>query len=384
MRFIPLIIRNIFRSKRRSFLTLLNIGVSLFLFCALDCVLSTLRRFMTETEKNLVVITRDRHATFMNGGVPLSYIGEIRKIPEVLDLSTNLFVIIRPKKEGEEPIFTISITPQGIDWMRKDFKDIPEVEREAFKKGDRTVALVGKQVMDRYGWKVGHIVTLDAANANARLEVKIVGVVPSGIAADNILLHYDYLNEVLGRPDVAHSVAIRIPSLDVIAHLSSQIDKMFENRPVQTETLTEKAAFSDFMSSFSPIEWIIRTISFLVIVSSVSITANAIAMSMRERSREVAVLKSLGFTRQLILSLLLSESTLLSFVGGALGSFGAYFFFKFYGVSLRLGPFSYFVVDPETLAIGLIISIAIGFSSGLVPALHAARLSITNTLRRVG
>ncbi|MBI1882800.1 MAG: FtsX-like permease family protein [Chlamydiae bacterium] len=384
MRFIRFILRNIFRSKKRSLLTFLNIAISLFLFCALDCILSTLKNFIHESEQSLVLVVRDKHSTFMNGGVPLAYVDEIRKVPGVLDLSTNLFVIVQPKKEGEEPIFTISIVPQGIDWMRKDFREIPQDERDAFKKTERTVALVGKQVMDRYGWKVGQMVTVDAANVNARMEVKIVGEVPSGIAADNILLHFDYLSEVLGQPGIAHSITLKIASRDMIPRISSAIDKMFENRPVQTETLTEKAAFSDFMSSFGPIEWIIRIISFLVIISSVSITANAIAMSMRERSREVAVLKSLGFTRRLVLSLILSESVTLASLGGTLGSFGAYFFFAFYGVSLRLGPFSYFVVNPATLAVGIAIAMMIGLLSGLVPAFHAAQLSISNTLRRVG
>lgn len=381
MKYFRLIWKNLWRSRRRTLLTLFSVTASIFLFCALWSVIASMHQLFSHTTKSVLVISRDKHSTFFNGGIPLYYADKILRMPHVIEVSTQQFILVKGLRDGDEPIFCIAYSTPAVDWIRPELIDTPKEQREKFQSA-RNQVLVGKQVADRYGWKIGQTITLEGVSAPINPVAEIAGIIPYGLLADNVVFRFDYLNEAFGDPGVVRSVGIRVDQAQNVPLVCSMIDEEFRNAPVQTETRSEKEFFADFLSSFGPLEMIIKGIVILVLFVTISVTGNSIAMSMRERTHEIAILKSIGFKRSTILILILCESFLISLMGGVLGSVLPYILFSTAGIEFRLGPASMFTMNVWTLFTGIGVALAVGVVSGIVPAWHVARLPIAATLRK--
>ena len=202
--------------------------------------------------------------------------------------------------------------------------------------------------------------------------------------AGNTVFHWDYLNESLpeGRKNQVGIYWIRVASPDLAADVSRRVDAMFENSPQPTKTETEKAFQAGFISMIGNIQLLLTIIGSAIVFAIMLVTINTMMMAARERTTEIAVLKTLGYSDGLILRLVAGEALLVSLLGGLLGCGLAALVFRESDFTAG-GFFPNFRVLPETVLAGLLLAVLMGILSGIVPAVTAARLQVASALRRV-
>jgi putative ABC transport system permease protein len=264
---------------------------------------------------------------------------------------------------------------------------MPEVQREVFLK-DRTAAIAGKRLANRFGWKLGEKIFLKGTIWAWNAELTLKGLY-EGPDESALYLHWDYFNEgfereVGGNFDYIGTCWIRARSAEDVPKVAARIDALFQNTTAPTKTETEKAFVLSFVSMIGNIQLLITSICSVVIFAIVLVAANTMAMSIRERTREIGILKALGFRRSQVLVLLLSESLAITVGGALLGSWTARLAFGSVNmVDLTMGFIQRFYVTPTTLTICAAIGLAVGIVSAGVPAWQAARRPVVEALRQI-
>jgi putative ABC transport system permease protein len=195
-------------------------------------------------------------------------------------------------------------------------------------------------------------------------------------------MHREYLDEAIGRPGVVSLIWAQVESVRTLPEVAARIDAEFANTPEPTRTMSQKQLFTTFLGMLGDIRAIVGGLSLLVLVAVLFVTANAIALSVRERSGEVAILKALGFSAADVLVAILVESALVAALGGTFGCAVAFGLFRAHSFSIGFGPLSGFQIDPATAALGLAAAVVVGTLAALAPAAAAARRSVTVGLRR--
>jgi putative ABC transport system permease protein len=261
----------------------------------------------------------------------------------------------------------------------------PKDQLEAFK-ADRTGAIVGPELMRRYGWKVGDRVTLIGTIFPFNPEVTIRGVYEHKFDSSSFFFRYDYFYE--STKDVIGSTVgtfwVRVRNPQDMAKISQQIDDMFRNSEYPTETFTEKEFQQQFMAMIGNIKLLFTVVSLCSIFMVVLLAAITMSMTARERVTEIAVLKAIGFTSGMILTLMLIEFVTLGLIGGALGTFAAKGIYKVVNMTqVTQGFLVNFGVNTETLLTCLVAAAIVGLLAGGLPALRSARLSVVDGLRKV-
>ncbi len=388
IKYMSFIWKNMRRNRRRLVLTVLSVSVSIFIFCALITVVNVISSFMDRANKSELIGVADRYDS-SEQGLPQTHINKIRTIPGVRSaMGVNLaFGAYHEEKENitlwasdhSEVQATLATAP-GFD------NTVPDSDFKNFEK-ERTGALVGKVWISKYGWKKGDTIILKgsfpgAPVRTADITLKVVGEIPSGFWDSRIIMHRDYYQELSGKRDVANVIMLSAERLDMVQQVCSLIEASLLNSSVPVKTTTSADFFNRFMAGLN-LKSVILIISVVVFIATVSITANSIAISVRERKREVAILKALGYKSSVVLSLLLGESVLTTLLGGCAGAIVAYLLFSSAGFFIRVGPLSYFEVPVHMIAYGLIGSVMIGLISGLAPSINAYRMPIVRALREV-
>jgi putative ABC transport system permease protein len=239
---------------------------------------------------------------------------------------------------------------------------------------------------NKYGWKIGDRVTLQANIFPANLDLTIRGIYQRDPPQNALYFNAKYLEEsVPWFKGQAGWYAAQADSADNVARASKEIDEMFHNSPLQTKTESEKAFQLGFVASLGNVKAFILGICGAVVFAIMLVSANTMAMSVRSRTREVAVLKTLGFTRQRVLSIFISESVALALSGGVLGIVVAvpviaWLTHRFIGLGVPL----YMRVGAPTAGLSLLIALILGIVSGYVPAYRVSRLNIVDALRHIG
>ncbi|MGH7821540.1 MAG: ABC transporter permease [Candidatus Binatia bacterium] len=389
MTYFGLVRRNLGRNRLRSVLTGFSIGLSIFLVCAVltlpGLFRSMIDRFATSTR---ISVHNKAGLTYM---MPYGYLQKVRSVPGVVAATSfTWFGGIYDQPKNLFPNFAIDVDAAGAVWP--DYGIDPEALSD-FRRY-RDAALVGYQTMRTFGWKVGDRITLRGTVWPVDLEFRIVGVMPEG-KGNPIMLWFSrvYLEEALRAKgisaDVIGMIWARVDQPGAVEAAMRRIDDLFRNSDYETASETEKSFFMAFMGSLLGITWIITAVGFLGVAAVVFIAANSCSMSIRERAREIAVLKALGFSRPALLGMLLAEAMLLAVAGGFTGAFGSYGFLKFLarigatGVSPALGPLSMFVMTVSILVQGLFLSLLVGMLAGAVPSIGAARKPVALALREV-
>jgi putative ABC transport system permease protein len=265
-----------------------------------------------------------------------------------------------------------------------DFK-IPEDQLAAWQR-DQAGAVADSQLAQKYGWKVGDRIILKGTIFPMDLELTIRGIFTAPQPTVTVYFNQKYVEEAVpfakGKTGTFNILA---GSADDVPKIASTIDGMFHNSPEPTKTESEKAFQLSFINSLGNVKAFILSICFAVLFAMLLVSANTMAMSIRERTREVAVLKTLGFTQQRILGIYVGEAVLLTLLGGIAGAVlatglveavkhvpGMGFFFLGLGVS------------GATMALAVFVAAMVGLLSALIPAYHAARVSIVEGLRYIG
>jgi putative ABC transport system permease protein len=377
------VLRNTFRNKRRSLLTMLSISFSLLL---LTLMVSIWRTFYADTGAPLSakrVITRDRVSlSFL---LPAYYRDKIRSIPGVVAVAPMTYFGNHYKDDRASNAFAqIATDPDEYLKVASD-KIVPPDQVAAWQR-DRAGALVDVTLANRYGWKIGDKITLLGTIFPVNPELTIRGMYQRDPPQNALYFNAKYLEESLdwfkGR---AGWYATQVAEPRDVARVSSEIDDMFRNSPQRTKTESEKAFQLSIVAMLGNVKAFILGICGAVVFAILLVSANTMAMSVRSRTREVAVLKTLGFTRQRVLSLFVLEAVALALAGGVLGIVGAVGLIGWLThSSVAIGIPTDMKVTLPAVGLSLLAAATVGFLSGYIPAYGASRINIVEGLRHIG
>jgi putative ABC transport system permease protein len=387
MKFLHYILRNARRNPIRSLLTVASIAVCLFLMMILWSFLA----INTESAESLRIY--NRIVTMSSQGfaqpVPIARVQEIATMDGVTATSPFSWY---GGKYNEDPI---PFAQFGVDadTVFKIFDDltVPPEQLKAFQQ-DRAGCVIGRKLATEYRLKLGDPLPLKGDIYPFDLDLIVRGVYdgPSNRDLRMCLFHWNYLDEGLKRigrrleTGNAGIVYIKCKNAEIMPALSKRIDDLYLNSDTPTRTLTEEAFGKMFAEMFGDMRGFIQNVGLAVVFSLVCVAGNAMAMSMRERVTEVAVLKAIGFSKPLVMTLILTEAILVAGIGGVFGAFGSKLLFDNFDISRYSGGFlPFFYVPWRTALLGFAASLFIGFASGIIPALRAARLSVIDGLRKV-
>lgn len=388
-----LVWRNLFRHPLRTVLTMLSIALSIFLVCAVLSLPAALDTILEKAVSNVRISTH--HEAGLTYFLPYSYLAKVRQVPHVAAVNHyTWFGGVYDEPKNMFPQFAVDPETVGDVWP--DY-DIPPDQQAAFRK-TRNGALVGEATMRKFGWRVGQNITLVNSVWGIDLSFRIVGVIHSATGNANVMwFQHKYLEESLGPRSgfamgglpVIGMIWLRAEGPEHVDDIIRTVDGLFRNAEAVTASETEKSFVGNFMASFQSFVRVILIVGFLVVAAVVLIAANTASMGVRERIPEIAMLKSLGFGRRPILVALLAESTLLGFVGGIVGTLGAWWLFTALAAAGKtgntsfLGPLGNFTMSPAILLQGLVIATVVGLVAGAVPAWTGARLNVVEALRRL-
>ncbi|MGA9445758.1 MAG: FtsX-like permease family protein [Candidatus Sulfotelmatobacter sp.] len=377
------VVRNTFRNKRRSLLTMLSISFSLLLLTLMMSIWRTFYIDVGAPDSAKRVITRDRVSLAFF--LPAYYRDKIRSIPGVVAVVPMTWFGGRYKDDRPENFFAqIATDPDEYLKVASD-KIVPPDQVLAWQR-DRAGALVDVTLANKYGWKIGDKITLLGTIFEVNPELTIRGIYHRDPPQNSLYFNAKYLEEsVAWFKGQAGWYGTQLAQPGDVARVSSQIDDMFRNSPLRTKTESEKAFQLDFVATLGNVKAFILGICGAVVFAILLVSANTMAMSVRSRTREVAVLKALGFTRQRVLSLFVFEAVALAVSGGVLGIFGAAGLIQLLThSSVAIGIPMDMKVTLPTVALSLLVAATVGFLSGYVPAYGASRTNIVEGLRHIG
>ncbi|MGD1022241.1 MAG: FtsX-like permease family protein [Candidatus Sulfotelmatobacter sp.] len=373
--------KNAFRNKRRSILTVLSIAFSLLL---LTLMMTIWRAFYldegsAESAERLVV----RHRVSLTFSLPGFYREKIRAVPGVVAVvPVSWFGGIYKDDKPENFFAQFGTDPEEFFKVYRDIQ-MPEEQRIAWQR-DRQGVIVDDTLAKKYGWKLGDRIVLKGTIYPVDLELYVRGIFSS--YPDDKAVYFDtkYVEEsVAWFKGQAGTFSILAASPGDVSKIASAVDDMFRNSPQPTKSESEKAFGLEFVAMLGNVKAFILMICCAVVFATLLVSANTMAMSIRERTREVAVLKTLGFTRQSVLGLFVSEAVALAAAGGVIGVGLAYLLI--YAISHS--PYMSFYnmkVTPGMWAAALFISGLVGLVSSLIPSYHASQVNIVDGLRHIG
>ena len=380
-----LLLKNAFRHRLRTLLTLVGIVVAVCAFGFLRTIVDAWYAGAEASSSTRLVV---RNATSLTVPLPLAYAERLRAVDGVTGVSwSNWFGGIYVSERNFFPQFAVD-ADSYFD-LYPEFMLEP-AELKAFKR-DRKGCIVGRKLAATYGWKVGDAVPLRGTIFPGTWEFVIRGIYRGREKSTDeaqFFFQWDYLNETMKQvaPRRANQIGIMFVRIDDPAQapaIAQEIDRTFRNSLAETLTETEKAFQLGFVSMTEGIVIMIRIVSFLVIAIIMAVMANTMAMSARERHAEYATLKAIGFGPAFVRRLILGESLLIALAGGALGC--ALTFPVAHAFVERMGTlFPVFNVSTETMAMQMTAALVVGLVAALVPSVRASRMRIIDGLRAVG
>ena len=380
-KYLPFALKNSLRNRRRTALTMLSVSISLFLLGTLVAIYFAFYHRDVAPEQALRLATI--HRVSLVFPLPEFYaarIAQVSGVKAVCKMSWYGGVYI--DRRAEHNFARFAVDADKIFAIRPELK-IDPAERAAFEH-ERTAAAVGRTIADLLGLKLGQKISFQGDIYPGNLEVTIRAIFDG---PDNAVLyfHRDYLDEGLpqARRGWTGMIWSVVESPDDVPKVAAAIDEQFRNAPQPTKSESERAFQLGFVSMLGNVKLILLSICAAVTFAILLVAVNTMAMSVRERIKEVGVLKTLGFTTGKVLSLIVAEAMILSLIGGLIGCLLAA------GAVTWVGRTPMFFVQgmkmpPAALAISMGIALLIGLISSVIPAWSAARLPITEALRHTG
>jgi putative ABC transport system permease protein len=377
------VVRNTFRNKRRSLLTMVSISFSLLLLTLMICIWRSFYVDQVAPEASRRVITRDRVSLAFF--LPAFYRDKIRSVQGVTAVVPMTWFGGRYIDDRPEHFFAnVATDPDEYLKVASD-KIVPPDQLKEWQR-DRAGALVDITLAKKYGWKIGDHITLQANIFPVNLDLTIRAIYHRDPPQNSLYFNAKYLEEAVPWfKGQAGWYAAQIDSAEHVSRVSKEVDDMFRNSPLQTKTESEKAFQLGFVASLGNIKAFILGICGAVVFTIMLVSANTMAMSVRSRTREVAVLKTLGFTRRRVLSMFVGESVALAIAGGVLGILTAVPVIWFLTRSfIALGVPLAMKINGPTAGLSLGVALTLGLVSGYLPALSASRKDIVDGLRHIG
>ena len=379
MKFLPLIFANLSRKKLRTTLTIGSFAVALFLFGFLAVIhgaftggvrLAGIDRLMVINKVSIIQT------------LPISYRDQILRIPGVKYVAIqSWFGGIYQDPKNFFPSFVVDPPNQRLVFPELA---VPDDQWNAFL-ADREGAIVGARTAKRFGWKVGDRVPLKAPIYGGTWEFNIRGIYDSPVEGTDLSqfwLRNDYFDErkTFGKGEVGW-YTVKLDSADDSVRVVKTIDDMFANSPYETKTETMQAMAASWVKQAGNIEFLILAIGGIVFFTLLLVTGNTMALAVRERMGELAVMKAVGFSDRFVLFIVLGESVLIAVVGGAIG-LGSSKLFTLSGDPTG-GVLQSFFLPASAILLGMAAAFAVGILAGILPATSAMRLRVVDALRRI-
>jgi len=379
MKYFHIVFVNLRRKKLRTALTIGSFTVALFLFGVLVTIKTALSSGVDVAGADRLVV-RNRISLIMP--LPYSYRDVIRQMPNVAEVTfATWFGGYYQDMKNFFPNYAID-----TEAYRKVYPEyiIPDADWNAFVE-DRQGCIISPPVAKKYGFKIGDRVPLQGTVWTGTWEFNVRAIYDAQreeMITPEFWFQYKYLEEQ--RPFYKGTVGWYVAKVDDPANavaVAKTIDDRFSNSPSETKTETEKSFAAGFANQIGNIRLLILSIGSVVFFTLLLVTGNALATAVRERTAEIAVMKTVGFTDASILGLVMAESLTLAAIGGAIGLALA----KLFTLSgdPTGGMLSFFYLPTDSLALGFALALAAGAAAGIVPAVGAMRLKIVDALRRV-
>ena len=381
MKYVTLVWKNMWRRKIRTIFTLLSIFIAFLLFG----ILMTIRTAFTfgvdiAGIDRLVLI----HKISLIMPLPISYQPRLQSVPGV-EVASHQTWFGGIYQDPSNFFAQMAVDPEPFLRIYPEFR-IPRDQLNAWL-ADRQGAAVGKDLAARFGWKVGDRIPLRATiwqpkggGQTWEFNIRAIYDGDDGVDKTQFFFRYDYLDE--NRADgngVVGWYVVKISDPSEAVAMGQRFDSMFANSAAETKTTTEKGFVEGFAKQIGDIGAIMVAILTAVLFNILLIAASTMAQSVRERTSELAVLKTLGFADRLILMLVLAESVFIALAGGAVGLGLAWLFVQ---NGDPTGALPIFILPARDLALGVALMLLMGLLAGVVPAMAAMRLRITDALRR--
>ncbi len=397
MKYLTYILRNARRNPVRTGLTVASIAISTFLMMILTSFFAAMSEANSSTKDlNRIVVM---NANGFAGSLPMARVRQVAAMDGV-ECATP-FSWYGGKFRNERALFAqFGADAETVFQVLTEYK-VPPEQLDAFKAG-RDAAVIGPKLAREYGLKVGDPLPLQGDIYPVDLALVVRGIYDSPRNTDQrmVIFHHEYLDDQLRKAGGASSGAsgtqpstgagnagiiyVRCKDVGATASLCKKIDDEYRSTEFPTRTQTEEAFGQMFMEMMGGLKDMVYWIGCAVVVSLLFVAGNAMAMAMRERTTEVAVLKAIGFSKGLVLTLVLAEAVLVAGLGGAFGALGSKALFDAFDVSaFTAGMLPFFYVPWKVALAGVGISLFVGLASGLVPAVLAANSSVINGLRKV-
>jgi putative ABC transport system permease protein len=373
--------KSAFRNKRRSLLTVASIAFSLLLLCIMLCVWRSFYIDKGAPDSALRIMTR--HKVSLANFLPIYYRDKIRSVPGVVHVVPMTWFGGKYKDDKPENYFAQFATDPDEYFDVAADKIMPRDQLAAWKR-DRTGCVVDADLAKKHHWKIGDHIILQGTIFQGDLDLTLRGIYTIDPPQSNLYFDAKYLEESVGWfKDTAGFYFTRVDTAEHMPQAARAIDDMFHAAPFPTKSESEQAFKLDFIAMLGSVKAFILSICGAVVFTTLLVCANTMAMSIRERTREVAVLRTLGFTRGSILKLLLSESIAISLIGGLLGvtiATGAVLFMARPGIGLPVSMH----MTAATAAAAMVVAAFVGLVSGLIPSYRASNLGIVDALRHIG
>ncbi|MDX2081284.1 MAG: ABC transporter permease [Terrimicrobiaceae bacterium] len=380
MNFLPFAVKSLLRNPVRALLTLLGVGVAMFLFTGVVSLDQGMRRMLVNSAGDDVLVVFDKYQGCPPlSKLPTSHEAEVAELSGVADTTPTLFLLSACSR-ATDLVAVHGIEPEKFRRFRNF--DIPEEQYQAFAK-ERGAAIVGEQVARTYGWKIGDAVTLQKLG-NISFTVRGIFRAPGSSLENAILVDLSYLQFATNQIGKMTLLLVKVSDPVRSGAVEERIDALFSSSASPTKTTPERSFIASAISGVTGIVEFSRWLGYVALGIILIGVGNSLAMTIRDRTREFAILKTLGFRRPHVLRLVITEAAASSVLGGALGVSLAWLAVNRSNLSLSVEGFTITPhVSPE-LALGAIALAGIlGTVAALFPAFQASRLKIVQALREV-
>jgi len=385
LRYWPLVVKNALRNRRRSSLTVLSVAAS---FCLLGVLMSMYHIFFVNQpspDQALRLIVRNRIS--ITNWMPASYEARIRQMKGVQDVTVFQYFggMYKDSRDMKNYYARFAVEPAKFFAVSPNYR-IPQEQLKAFVT-ERSACVVGLGVAQRLNFHVGDRITLVGDIFPVTLELTVRGIYENPNDDGGLLFNYEYLRESMAQRFFRHldevgMFILRAESPEAVPAVIEGVDAMFANSPSETKTETEKAFTLGFLSYLGDVKLMLISVCGALTFTVLLVSANTMAMSVRERVREVGILKTLGYTPQAVLGILLSESVLIALTGGILGlGIAAAIISAIRHVPVMFISLKNLAVPSWVLGGSLLLAVAVGVASSFFPAWNASRRPITTCLR---
>jgi putative ABC transport system permease protein len=381
-RYLPLIWKNSIRNRRRSILTICSLGASLCLLGLLFAVYRAL--FLADATPTQALRLVTHHRVSITQALPMSYLPRIRQVPGVRTAMVwQWFGGTYKDARDQHNFFARFAVDTDVFWVMRPEFEAPDEVKKGFERL-RTGAVAEETLANRMGWKPGEKIMITGDIFPVNLDLTLVGTFKDPEKAEALYFSREYLRELVGagRGDTAGAFAVLANSPDDVAKVAKAIDDMFDISSAQTKTESEQAFALSFVSFLGNVKLVLMVICAAVTFTILLVSANTMAMSVRERIREVGILKTLGFSNGAVLGIILGEAAIIALIGGAVGILLG----QGLTVLIRQGPayiqaLKTLSITPGVGLVCLAFAMVIGVVSAFIPAAGAARTSILDALK---